>query len=221
MIADDYIPEANAPDGQGGNKITVEDTYKLNFSNVYKDYTGASWISQNSKGAKWLSQFLGNNSYNTSSSTNVNIRVVAYMMDTNIWSIYAGTNAEYAMGGPTLEMFCASYKDTHPNIYIECSVTNTNGYSVRWSDGSYTDSIRGVPQDEFGGIYIKSRTTKASGMWLASPTALAGMQLIAYYDGFVGIDDYGYYNLGLRPIVCLKSEVKLEAVNETTYRIAN
>ena len=42
------------------------------------------------------------------------------MLDTDIWNpIYKNEYAEYAIGGPTLEMFCASYKDTHKNKYIE------------------------------------------------------------------------------------------------------
>ena len=51
-----------------------------------------------------------------------NINSVAYLMDTNVWSTFAGTKAEYAMGGPTIELFCASYKQTHPDKYIDYNV---------------------------------------------------------------------------------------------------
>ena len=221
LIADDYISAENAPDGKGGSKLYKHSTYQLSFDDVYKDYSGASWISQNSKGAKWLSGFLNANSYNTSSSTNINIRAVAYMMDTNVWSIYAGDNAEYAIGGPTLELFCASYKDTHPNRYIECSVTNANGYSVKWSDaGSYSNYISGLARDEFNKIYIKSDTDNATALWLASPSAdYSNGVVYAYSYGNVGsTDSYSSY-LGFRPLVCLRSEVQLEAVDENTYKI--
>ena len=221
LIADDYISAENAPDGQGGSKLYKNSTYKLSFDDVYKDYSGASWISQNSKGAKWLSGFLNANSYNTSSSTNENIRAVAYMMDTNVWSIYAGEDAEYAMGGPTLELFCASYKDTHLNRYIECSVTNANGYSVKWSDaGSYSIYISGLTPGEFNKIYIKSDFDKADFMWLASPSANDSSAVGAVrYDGYVDYNNYGSFSPGLRPLVCLRSEVQLEAVDENTYKI--
>ena len=222
LIADDYISAENAPDGQGGSKLAYinESLYRLQFKNIYRDYPGASWISQNSKGAKWLNGFLGSNSYNTSISTNTNIQAVAYMMDTNAWSIYAGDNAEYAIGGPTLELFCASYKDTHPDRYIECSVTNSYGYSIRWSDGSYSISIFGLTPDEFNKIYIKSDQDKADAMWLASPSAHFSSYVIsADYNGYVNYNSHINNGPGLRPIVCLKSEVQLEKVDENTYRI--
>ena len=167
-----------------------------------------------------MNGFLGSNSYNTSISTNTNIQAVAYMMDTNAWSIYAGDNAEYAIGGPTLELFCASYKDTHPDRYIECSVTNSYGYSIRWSDGSYSISIFGLTPDEFNKIYIKSDQDKADAMWLASPSAHFSSYVIsADYNGYVNYNSHINNGPGLRPIVCLKSEVQLEKVDENTYRI--
>ena len=221
LIADDYISAENAPDGQGGSKLYENSTYSLSFDDVFQDYSGASWISQNSKGAKWLNEFLNANSYNTSSSTRTNIRAVAYLMDTNVWSIYAGEDAEYAMGGPTLELFCASYKDTHPDRYIECSVTSSYGYSVKWSDaGSYGTYISGLTPDEFNKIYIKSDTDKASALWLASPSAYDSDNVMdAAYRGRVDNGNYNDDGPGLRPLVCLRSEVQLEAVDENTYKI--
>ena len=105
------------------------------------------------------------------------------MLDTDIWNpIYKNEYAEYAIGGPTLEMYCASYKDTHPSKYIECTADSW-GYQVRWNGGSYANYIEGVPQDEYNSIYIKSNYIKASAMWLASPSAEATNYLMnVYYD---------------------------------------
>ena len=157
LIADDYIAGENAPDGQSGSTIYQNSTYELSFNNVYEDYTGARWINENSKGSKLLRQFLREEG----TSTNTNIKAVAYIMDTNVWSeYYASEDAEYAMGGPTLEMFCASYKDTHPSKYLECGNLNSNGYEVRWNGGSWDVSESGLMQDDFNSIYIKSNTSK-------------------------------------------------------------
>ena len=94
------------------------------------------------------------------------------MMDTNVWSgYYAGPDAEYAMGGPTLEMYCESHKDTHPSKYLECGELNLSGYQVRWNGGSWSAYQSGLVQDDFNSIYIKSDISKASAMWLASPSA--------------------------------------------------
>ena len=109
------------------------------FTDILNDYTGSSWIKENTntKAQKWLSKYL--NEY--PESTNDNIKAVAYMMDTDSWSTFKGDKAEYAIGGPTLELFCASYKVTHPSRYIECDSINENGYQVKWSNGSYANSI--------------------------------------------------------------------------------
>ena len=214
LIADDYIAGENAPNGQSGSKINQYDTYRLSFDNVINDYSGASWISSNSKGAKWLSQFLG--SYGT--STNNNIKAVAYMMDTNVWSgYYAGPDAEYAMGGPTIEMYCESYKDTHPSKYLECGNLNSYGYQVRWNGGSWNTEQSGLVQDDFNSIYIKSDTSKARAMWLASPSAYNhSSSMYAYYNGYV--DSYAYFSNdpGLRPLVCLKSSIQFK-IEEDGY----
>lgn len=32
------------------------------------------------------------------------MQAVAYMLDTEVWSVYKGEKADYAIGGPTIEM---------------------------------------------------------------------------------------------------------------------
>ena len=165
LITDDYIPYNYAPKA-GSYQINKNDTnYTLSMENVYKNYTGATNI-DSTIGNKWLSAYYPSNKTNTNS----NIRVVAYMLDTDIWNpIYKNDYAEYAIGGPTLEMFCASYKDTHPNKYIECTA-NATGYQVRWHGGSYSALVGGLTKDEYNSIYIKSDNSKAGAVWLVSPS---------------------------------------------------
>ena len=43
------------------------------------------------------------------------MKAVAYMLDTNTWSVYAGDKADYAIGGPTIELFFKSYDG---NIFL-------------------------------------------------------------------------------------------------------
>ena len=178
LIADDYIASTYAPKGKGGSSVYVNFTdYKLSFNNIVNDYAGASAISTSNPARKWLDTYL--NSYR--SSTNNNMKAVAYLMDTSKWSSYAGSQAEYAIGGPTLELFCASYQDTHPSRYLQCDSVNSIGYYVKWSDeadSEYDYDVSGLTQNDYNEIYIKSDTSKASGMWLASPSAVEG---IRYY----------------------------------------
>ena len=119
LIADDYIHKDYAPKA-GSYEIYVNDTYKLSMNDVYQNYTAGTDIDA-TIGNKWLSKYYP--SYK--SSTYENIRAVSYMLDTSIWNpIYKNEYAEYAIGGPTLEMFCESYKDTHPTQYIECTASS-------------------------------------------------------------------------------------------------
>ena len=220
LIADDYISSANVPTSTANHSLNVGNTnYSLYFTNILNDYSGSSWIrgNTNSNAQKWLDTYL-NSSYGT--STNANMKAVAYLMDTNKWSVYAGSAAEYAIGGPTLELFCASYKDTHTSRYLQCDSVNSTGYKIKWSDGSYGYTLSGLTPDELNGIYIKKDTTKTNCMWLASPSAY-GSDVLFDVDCTGTVDFSRYYGgaVGLRPLVCLKSEVQLERVDSDTFRI--
>ena len=177
LITDEYIHSDYAPDSANYGIYVNRNNYQLSFNNVYKDYTGAANI-DSTFANKWLSSYYPSNKTNK----NENIRAVAYMLDTDKWNpIYKNEYAEYAIGGPTLEMFCASYKDTHQSNYIECTADST-GYQVRWQGGSYSTSIDGLTADEYHSIYIKSNDRKADAMWLASPSAYTYHLMLARSD---------------------------------------
>ena len=217
LIADDYISYQYVPKGRGGTSVDINSDYGISFYDIKNDYSGADWISNNSKGKKWLNEYLNFDG----TSTNPNIRYVAYLMDTNVWNIYAGANAEYAMGGPTIELFCASYKRTHQNKYIEYQVENSNGYEIKWStDGEYGQSISGISGNEFSSIYMKSDSTKTKSMWIVSPSMYRPDYLMqSNCWGTVGDRSYSNRETGIRPIVCLKNEVQLRRIETGVYEI--
>ena len=226
LIADDYISSQYAPKGKEGTAINGSGYYTW-FTNVIGDYNGASDIKNPVK--SWLNYL---NSYPNSS--NSNIKAVAYMLDTSnkVWGQYkdAEGKAEYVIGGPTLDLFCASYNQKYPAETIEYQTYNSYGYRVKWSsDSSYSYSISGIPTDD---LYIIASTSKADAMWFASPGA--------HFDyGVLGVISYGYGDygdiftsrysaygdadsgLGLRPVVCLKSDVKLKQKDGATFEIVD
>ena len=216
LIADDYISSTYAPKGKGGTSITANSTYKLSFGSVISDYSGSSNIT-NSLVKPWLSYL--NSSYGRN-STYTNMKAVAYMLDTNVWSTYTDSEgkAEYAIGGPTLDLFSASYNQKYPNKQIQYQADST-GYQVKWStDGSYSYSISGLPTND--SLYVISSTRKAQGMWLASPSASNGDYVMyVSYDGYVYYSSYNNNYPGLRPLVCLKSDVRLLQQSDGTYKI--
>lgn len=220
LIADDYVPYKNLPTTTAGTALTKGKTdYRAYWNTTaINDYTGSEWIlnNTNANAKKWLNKYL--TAYPT--TTSYAIKAVAYMMDTKSWSSFASEEAEYAIGGPTLELFCASYKVTHPDRYIECDSVTANGYQVKWSDGySYTTDVSNLTQDDFNSIYIKSNHSNTNGMWLASPSSVANNICDALYSRYLYYNAYNNAYIGFRPVVCLKQGSELQSNGDGTYRI--
>ena len=53
------------------------------------------------------------------------------MMDTTAWGGYkdAGGKAEYAIGGPTIEMVMNSYSQSH-NVQYQAKAIDSTGYQI-------------------------------------------------------------------------------------------
>ena len=99
----------------------------MSFDNIINDYKGSSDIT-NSLVRPWLSYL---NSY--PNSTNTNMKAVAYMLDTDVWSTFTDDDrkAEYAIGGPTLDLFCESYNQKYSNDEMSYkNVMTSNGYDI-------------------------------------------------------------------------------------------
>ena len=144
-----------------------------------------------------------------------NMKAVAYMMDTNKWSDFAGsTSGVTAMGGATLEMFIKSYnakhdtkistyEDENGNSTISSTNANSYGYKVKWENGtSWSDSISGLDRST-DNMWIKTSTDRAYAMWMASPSSYYNGVRYVSYSGI--LDDYSvigtYY--GFRPVVSI------------------
>ena len=216
MIASDYVHYDYCPTGAKGSTLYKNSDYSLSFDNVYKDYTGSASITD-VRITKWLQKYLAV----APSSTNTNIRAVAFMLDETRWSEkYANPSyAEYAIGGPTLEMFVASYNKAHPEKPMYCSADSI-GYYISWTNVETDYYIDGLDTSE--SLYVISDTSKAYGMWLGSPHAysISNYVLRVSYFGRVGYDYYsGNYDPGFRPLVCLKSDIQLEKQSNGKYLI--
>ncbi len=154
-----------------------------------------------------------------------NMRAVASMLDTNIWSSYmdSTTNgkAQYAIGGPTIEMLFNSYNQTHGTNF-GAKAASTNGYQINTNADATTGWANNISNmlntTDTNGLYVCS--TGANAYWLASPSAYGtnGVMLV-YYDGGVSDGGYNYSNFGFRPVVCLKSSVQLEKVSDNNYKL--
>jgi type II secretory pathway pseudopilin PulG len=170
LIADDYISYDYAPASANYTLYhTSSSSYGVSFKDVYKDYIGSINI-DDSLAQKWLSSYWKNNS----TSTNTNIRVVAYMLDTRIWNkkFRNSEYADYVIGGPTIEMYCASYNETHPTNNVSCEAeSNTIGYKVVINLRNY--------QEDYHGIYGR-KAEDIFGMCIASPSGFGSDEITGF-----------------------------------------
>ena len=210
LIADSFIP-SGANDSMFGN-------YRFWLQSVD---TGII----DPRITKWLSYLI-----DYPDSTNSNIKKVAWLLDTTVWEGYANsTYAEYAVGAPTLDLFCASYNKLHTDKQInyypceELYKWDPMGYNLKWStDTDYVIDENGISGLDITNNLYATSGDKVSAMWLASPgNYLAGEYLIAVSsDGSIYFQEGSSYVCGLRPVVCLKSDVQITKKSDGTYTLS-
>ena len=227
LIADNYVERANLPNSTNGTTATANKpndgstscARAAYFSNILEDYKdGSSRITENRLKA------LNNDYFNTKgyTSTNSNMKSVAYMMDTTAWnSKFRDTSkAEYVVGGPTVELLFKSYNEKYKTAY-ESQASSATGYQIRkTSSDDWSNSI-GSMLTTSDQLYVITKTSDAYAYWLASPSAdRPNCVMNVYCNGDVSYDNYSNFSgNGFRPLVCLKSDVTLEKVSDTEYAI--
>ena len=164
LIADDYISATYCPNSATQSIEDNGNGYKLSMDNVINDYAGAASITNSTIKALNNDYFT---KYGSENSTNNNMKATAYMLDTNVWSAYAGEKAEYAIGGPTIELFFKSYNKRYETNYV-ASATSSTGYKI--GSGSATE-YNLILSKEKTLPYVVTSTSKANATWLASPSA--------------------------------------------------
>lgn len=135
----------------------------------------------------------------TSSNENTNIRTTAWLTDTSdsgMWSEYKNSDAVFAIGSPTVELFAASYNNRN---------NKSNTITLGLGTYGYTESDWLSVDDNYG-IYNKSESYY---WWLASPNYNYDNNELSvsgdynyFYSGYV---DYG--SAAVRPIVCIPTSV--------------
>ncbi len=172
-----------------------------------------------------------------------NSKCAASLLCTGNWSKFVTTGGEYAIGGPTLEMWVDSWNEKEKGannfskLYaVPKSVDNDYGYYVGTNEGATSTNTSLSKVGEYGTdskegtgyydtLYFPHRTTAAgdldkdnnneyeSAYWLASPSAVSFASMMRVgCNGIVYDQGYDYDSCGLRPVVCLKSNVYLEKV---------
>ena len=166
----------------------------------------------------------------TLNSSNENSRCVSTLLNASNWESYKdnGNMAEYTVGGSTIEMWMASWnklcdkKYNKPSDKLYCNNTNSTGYYVGTSSNPSTYYIESSVMNKKDGynnsLYYPHHESISDGdkncyyYWLASPSAnYSGNVLYVGYYGYVYGYGYGGANMGVRPVVSLNSEIKVNA----------
>ena len=183
LIADNYIPRANIPASTAGNRLNDGHSsypYAAFFTNILNDYpTGSASIANNVKNLNkdFFTKGYGN------TNTNNNMKSVAYMLDTNAWSVYAGEDAKYAIGGPSIEMLMKSYSQAH-SVDYRAQATNCTGYQISNNGDSNWQYGIGSMLSTSDSLYVISSYSNAAGYWVASPSVNnAGNVMFVHYNG--------------------------------------
>ena len=210
LISSDYIPVDKIPATKGGSAIVnTNSTYPkaapltpaVNDSNYS---SGSASISSSNPARKWLKSYLDNYT-----STNNNMKAVSYLLDTDVWNIYKTDKADYAIGGPTVEMLMESYSKKM-GVDYQAKVTSATGYQISKDGGANWANYYSGMLSTSETLYVLSRSSGALAMWLASPSANDSSLVVhVTYDGYVVCSSYYADVFGFRPVVSLKSEISI------------
>ena len=212
IIADDYIHKDYCPNSANNTIYDKGNGYKLSMDSVVNDYQGSQDITDERIKA------LNNDYFNVKvySSAKSNMKATAYMLDIDVWSVFAGDKAEYAIGGPTIEMFFYSYNEKYGTNYVAKATSNL-GYQFG-SDNANLDNLELNKKDD--SLYVINSDDKASFMWLSSPSASHRSNMICVdVAGNVCLSSFSNAFDGFRPLVCLKSDVELQRNDDGSYSI--
>lgn len=225
IIADDYIETKYLPFGTNelGEKT---DNKPTNGSMPRSAYFGNELREDYKIGTDRIKDLrikkLNNDYFNVKNYSSIaeNMKGTSYLLDTEAWNDFTDGdgNADYAIGGPTIEMVVNSYSQKY-NVHYKASAVSATGYQVSIDDGtSWADNYDKM-LDENDSLYVIKSQSFANVMWVASPSAAYTNSLMyVNHSGTVSYGAYSYDTLGFRPVICLKQNARLEK-NENGYLI--
>ena len=114
----------------------------------------------------------------TTTISNPNEQAAAWLCDPSKWTAYCDTDkANYAIGGPSVEMYVKSYNQTHGDDALGCQYQTNGapgyGYKVNntiQNNGLYTNDTLDYSMT-YKSMYCGQNGKKTGSWWLASPSA--------------------------------------------------
>ena len=226
LITGNYVKVTNSNGNIDTNKLNAGT--KMQIASGGKDYR-VNWNSSNlptfstDVSSDIISKFKINTSvFNINDKKNPNAPSVSTLLNSSLWTEYIdsskGSN-QTAIGGPTVQLWMDSWNARYPEQKVYCDSANANGYYVGRSSGSTTENINLNKNENNGGELYFSNNFRAltdgnntvNYYWLASPSARDSYNLLSvHYNGGVNYYRYYYDYGGVRPVVCLQSNISLK-----------
>ena len=192
--------------------------YSVNWDNNGSTLTngGHSSINQDVANLFMYNKYLSHNS----TSSNINAKATASLLNVTAWDGFIDSEGygQYAIGGPTLEMWVASYNSKgYTPLYIGVGDT---GYLIGNTENPTTTNCDFRDDQNSGykdSLYIlddKNDINNCTAYWLASPSN--GGSSVMNYVHYVDCVSVAYSRVNacsVRPLVCLNSEVTAEYEN--------
>ena len=214
LIADDFVPNSIIPD----IGLTKSGTYKATWSDTNK-LTGVSDSISNST----LTTFMGTR-FTIRGKNYLGVKAASKLLNSSNWTKFVNPgSAMKAIGGPTIEMWMASWNTLYQSDQLYCNKTNNFGYHVGTTSSPSTDYIdRNVMSAKKGYhnslYYLSAKSDGARTYWCASPSSyidadVQGKRLINIDAiGYVGADPVYFSVAGIRPVVCLRNDFKIKII---------
>ena len=209
--------------GDGANTIYLKADYKTGTTlSSYINYTptGSDLETYKKMNPTWAAQ-RGSNT----SNWNNNEHAAAWLCSPSQWTTYVDSSkANYAIGGPSVEMYVESYNQVSHNqegnntlgaTYRDTSapgyIYTLNGKQSNISNSDYSTGTDSLDYKGYNSMYAGKNGKKSGYWWLASPSSNASRNVCGVYgiNASLNYDAYGGTS-GAGPLVSLKSGIQVE-----------
>lgn len=213
LIAEEYVENVYIPKTKYGTQLNQgNDKYALKWDIVRNEYIGSKDIESRNAALKWL------NFVKQYPDSNIDsMKMTAYMVDTKIWSEFTNEYSEYAIGGPTIELYIESFNSIHVNK-IDFMISET-GYLLKWSsEEEYGITVNDLPKED---LYVPKSAGYTNSFYCAGPISHYSNWMVCQIRTEAAISATGPNSnkTGFKPVVCLKSDVRLQKQDNGNYAI--
>ena len=206
--------------GDGANTIYLKADYKTTTTLSSYTPTGSDLEKYKKMNPSWAAQ-RGSNT----SNWNNNEHAASWLCSPSQWTTYCDTTkANYAIGGPSVEMYVASYNQVpHTQegnyilgaTYIEINepgyIYTLNGLQSTISNNDYNTGTDSLDYKGYNSMYAGKNGTKSGYWWLASPSSHNSGNMCLVNGNYARLDYYHSSNTyGVAPLVSLKSGIQVE-----------